>query len=462
LIVAVVAVVAAALTVALSVLPFARFAYNAPELHVAIETAAGVVGGLAAALFLARFLRGGHRSDLVLAWALGLFAVANIFLAALPAALAEGPRSDVVTWSAISCRLLGAGAFALAAFDDRVLSARRRPLTIAAALAGAALALAVLVPWLVGSWLPAAVDPLVSPEESGRPLLPGDPAVLALQLVALALFAAAAVGFTRKAAQTGDDLLRWIALGAVLAAAARLNYFLFPSLYSEWVYTGDFFRLAFYLSLLVGAVREVGHYWRGAADAAVLEERRRIARDLHDGLAQELAFIAVQAARLRATPEASDQLEPVETAARRALGEARRAIAALTRPLDEPFALVLADVAEEVAEREGLNVELSVRVEPDLPREGREELVRIAREAITNAARHARASTVRVEVANDDGVCLRVTDDGIGFDPSAPPRTSASGGFGLVSMHERARALGGELHIRSRAGWGTSVEVVVR
>ena len=454
LIVAVVAVAAAALTVALSVLPFARFAYNAPELHVALEMAAGVIGGLASALFLARFLRGGHRSDLVLAWALGLFAVANIFLAALPAALAEGPRSDVVTWSAISCRLLGAGAFALAAFDDKVLSTRRRPLTMAATLAGAALALAVLVPWLVGSWLPAAVDPLVSPEESGRPLLPGDPAVLALQLVALALFAGATVGFARQADRTGDELLRWIALGSVLAAAARLNYFLFPSLYSEWVYTGDLFRLAFYVSLLVGAGREVGQYWRDAAGAAVLEERRRIARDLHDGLAQELAFIAGQAARA--------QLEQLEAAAGRALGEARRAIAALTRPLDEPLAVVLADIAEEVAEREGLNLELDVGAEPDLAPGAREDLVRIAREAITNAARHGHASVVRVEVTNGDGFRLTIADDGIGFDPSAPPRTSASGGFGLVSMHERAQALGGELHIRSRPGWGTSVEVVVR
>jgi len=460
-IVAVVAVVATALTVALSVLPFVRFAYNAPELHVAIETGAGVIGALACSLFLARFLRGGQRSDLVLAWALGMFSVSNIFLAALPGALSDGPRSDVVTWSAISCRLLGAGAFALAAFDHRILAERRRPAALAAVAAGAALALGVLMPWLVGSWLPAAVDPLVSPEASDRPLLPGDPAVLALQIVALTLFAAAAVGFTRKADRTGDDLLRWIALGAVLAAAARLNYFLFPSLYSEWVYTGDFFRLAFYLTLLVGAAREIGDYWRGAADAAVLEERRRIARDLHDGLAQELAFIAGQTARLRGATGDAEQLGLIETATRRALGEARRAIAALTRPLDEPFALVLADVAEEVAEREGLDLELNVVAEPNLAPEVREELVRIAREAITNAARHARARTVRVEVMNGDGVCLRVADDGIGFDPSALPRPGASGGFGLVSMQERARALGGELRIRSQPGGGTSIEVVV-
>ena len=452
-IVTVLAGLATGLTIALSVLPFVRFAYRAPELHVAIETAAGVIGALAAALFVGRFFRSGSRSDLVLAWSLGIFASTNILLAMLPAALADGPRSEVVTWMAISGRLLGATAFAFAAFDAKVLIDRRRPVAIAATSALLALVLAGLVPSLLGHWLPAAVDPALSPEESGRPLLPGDPTVLGIQLIALALFAAAAAGFARKADRTEDALLRWIALGAVLAAAARLNYFLFPSLYSEWVYTGDFFRLAFYLTLLVGAAREIGHYWRQAAGAAVLEERRRMARDLHDGLAQELAFIAGQAARV--------QLGPVEAAAERALGEARRAIAALTRPLDEPLSVVLADVAEEVAEREGLNLELSIDVEPKLAPQAREELVRIAREAITNVARHAHATTVRVEVVNGGGLRLKVTDDGVGFDASALPPPDGEGGFGLVSMRERALALGGELRIRSEPGGGTLVEVFV-
>jgi signal transduction histidine kinase len=452
-IVAVLAVLAAALTVALTVLPFVRFAYRAPELHVAIESAAGVIGALAASLFLGRFFRSGRRSDLVLSWSLGIFAATNIFLAMLPAALVDGARSDVATWMAISGRLLGAAAFAFAAFDTKVLGDRRRPVAIAATSALAAFVLAGLVPSLLGRWLPAAVDPALSPEESGRPLLPGDPAVIAIQLIALGLFAAAAAGFARKADRTGDALLRWIASGAVLAAAARLNYFLFPSLYSEWVYTGDFFRLAFYLTLLVGAAREVGHFWREAAGAAVLEERRRMARDLHDGLAQELAFIAGQAARAR--------LGQVEAAAQRALGEARRAIAALTRPLDEPLSVVLADLAEEITEREGLLLELDIALEPRLAPQAREELVRIAREAITNVARHAHASTVRVEVVNGDGLWLKVADDGIGFDPSALPESDGEGGFGLVSMRERAVALGGEFSIRSQPGGGTLVEVFV-
>ena len=419
--------------------PALRLARDAPELGVGIKMGAGVVAGLAAYLFLARLRRDGRWSDLLLAVGLAIFAIANVFLAAVPMTLTGGEPSAFASWAPTPVRLLGAVAIAVAAFDARPAGAAQRA---AAAVGGAALAAVAAV---------AAV----SAAAGTRLPDPDDPAALGLELASFVLFAAAAGGFARQAGRTGDDLLRWLAVGSVLAALARLHYVLFPPLGSHWISTGDLFRVAFYVALLVGAVREIGRYQRDAAGAAVLEERRRIARDLHDGLAQELAFIAGQAARLR--------IELLETAAQRALGEARRAIAALTQPLDEPLGAVLADVAEEVAERSGLNLELSIRSEPRLTPDAREDLLRIAREAITNAGRHADARTVLVELANGDGdgLHLRVADDGVGFDPEAVPRPSETGGFGLVSMRERARALGGELRIRSQPGSGTSVEVIV-
>jgi hypothetical protein len=106
-------------------------------------------------------------------------------------------------------------------------------------------------------------------------------------------------GFVNRAERTGEALLAWVAAALVLAALSRLNYFLFPSLYSEFVYTGDFFRIAFYLALLAGVSREIASYQRRLAETAIFQERRRLARDLHDGLAQELAYIAVQSRQLR-------------------------------------------------------------------------------------------------------------------------------------------------------------------
>jgi len=449
------------LTAMLSIAPFVRFAYRGPELHVAIEAACGVIGALAAFLFCTRFLRSRRRSDLALAWSLGIFAFANLFLSAVPAAVAHGERSSFTTWAPIGARVLGTVAFAFAALDTARLARPRRALVLAAGIAAAAVTVVALVPLVAGSSLPAAVDASVSPETSTRPLVIGHPAVLAFQLLSLALFVVGAVGFARAAERTGDELLRWVAVGAVLAALARLNYFLFPSLYSDWVYTGDLFRFAFYAVLLVGAAREVADYWRAAAGAAVLDERRRLARDLHDGLAQELAFITARIAWLRHRSSFADELEAIENAAGRALGEARRAIAALTRPLDEPLGVVLAEVAEDVTERCGMQLELNIRAEPELAPEAREELLRIAREAIMNAARHSRASTVTVELSNAERLHLRVADDGVGFDLRALPPPSVNGGYGLVSMRERAVALGGELSIRSRPGAGTAVELVV-
>jgi signal transduction histidine kinase len=84
--------------------------------------------------------------------------------------------------------------------------------------------------------------------------------------------------------------------------------------------------------------------------------------------------------------------------------------------------------------------------------------VRIACEAITNAGRHGAATDVSLELRNGDGVRLRVVDNGAGFDPA----TRIAGGFGLVSMRERAAAHGGDVQIESNAGQGTEVEVVLR
>jgi signal transduction histidine kinase len=146
----------------------------------------------------------------------------------------------------------------------------------------------------------------------------------------------------------------------------------------------------------------------------------------------------------------------LEGGAARALDESRRAIAALTEPVDRPLDAALAQAAQDVAAREGTRVALALARDVRVPPGTREALVRIAGEAITNAARHGCADLVRIELENGDAIRLRVADTGRGFDPSAPSR-----GFGLVSMRERAQSLGGEFRVTSRPGKGTEVEVIV-
>jgi signal transduction histidine kinase len=451
------ALVSAAATTLIVAVPSLRFAYRAPQLHSALETAATLIGLLAAYLVFGRFRRSGHLDDFVLCCSLALLAGSNLFFAVLPEVLGGG-SDDFGTWARLFGQLLGSAVFAAASVTPRwrVRPSRGQSLLVAIMLPVVLAAVAAAV-YVFGSFLPAGVELLPTADGARRPRLDSDATLLGAQLAGVALYCFAAIGFSRKGRATGDDLMKWLAVGAMFGAFARLNYFLYPSLYTEWVYSGDFFRLAFYISILTAAAREISSYWETLSRTAVLEERRRIARDLHDGLAQELAFIG---RNLRRLDEREAPVARVAASAERALSESRRAIAALTKPLDEPLDVVLANAVRETAEREGTVVDLVLAEGIDLDYSRRDALIRIACEATTNAARHGRARLVRVELATRRRhVRLRVSDDGIGFDTGATAR--ASGGFGLVSMRERAHAVGGSFDVHSRPGAGTTVEALV-
>jgi signal transduction histidine kinase len=144
-------------------------------------------------------------------------------------------------------------------------------------------------------------------------------------------------------------------------------------------------------------------------------------------------------------------------AVERAQLESRRAIHALAPPRNQAVEVALAEAAVEIAERFRMELELDLVPGVRLSPTRAEALVRIACEALTNAARHSGARRVTIRLERDGSlVRMRVSDRGCGFDTTFP-----AGGFGLNSMRDRARSVGGELRICSAPGRGSEVEVAV-
>jgi signal transduction histidine kinase len=195
-------------------------------------------------------------------------------------------------------------------------------------------------------------------------------------------------------------------------------------------------------------------------EIATREERRRVAREIHDGVAQELASLAYVVddvmARTR-DPEVSEQLATIRSELTRVLSDFRHSIFDLRSSTnrDSRLGMALTGYARDVGVSAGLKVHMThVETHDRLHPEAEAELLRIGQEAITNVRKHARAQNLWVTVTvNPPGAHLRVADDGVGIG-SRPP-----GRFGLDIMSERARRIGARLKIGSGPEGGTVVDV---
>jgi signal transduction histidine kinase len=447
-----------ALTVLLSAFPELVPVYGNRSLHVALETIAALVLLLVASVLAGRYRRTASGRDLLALLAVGVLAVNNLFLSVLTTVVTDHP-SAFTTWASHGTYVLGPILLVAAALTpSKPLRRRRRTELLLTVGTVALLGAIVVVTAAFAGELPGQFASPPTDRESLE-LFHQQPILTVLESFAALCFAVAAAALAYHADRERDAFQMWLALFAMIASVAFVNYALFPTLYTELIYAGDIFLLLADLALLIGTTREIATYQDAVTQAAVLEERRRLARDLHDGVAQELAFIASQ---LRWTDGAGshdggepDQiLESVE----RALDESRGAIAALSRPVHEPLHVALAQTAEDVVERLGGRLKLDLQESVEVPPPWRQALARILREAVANAIRHGHARTISVELRDGDRIVLRVSDDGDGFDPSEPhPATR----FGLISMRERTESLGGEFRLSSRPGEGTSVEVLI-
>jgi len=444
-----------AVTAAILGTPYLLFAYHSPDLHLVLDSLDTGVALLVAYLLLGRYSRSGRLQDVLLANGLLLLGLAGIGLTlALRMLGLDDDRGGV--WLPVALRVAGA-ALVLAA---SVVGARRlagrwgRPLKI---LPWATVVVGLGVTWLLRDSLPLALAQ-TPPASAQRPVIAGHVGLLVAHALTALCFAAASVAFAavaRPHAGGRDELIRLLGPAFALAAFARLNYLLFPSLYSDWLYTGDLLRTASYAVLLVGAAREIRHYWSMQAQAAVLEDRRRLARELHDGVVQELAYIRSETHTLAVDSGAGER---ILAACDRALDEARAAVDALGRTSDEPLGFVLHRAARQVADRYNANLEVELDDSVHADDEQRHALIRITREAVSNAIRHGRADRVQLRLdRHGQRRRLLVQDDGEGFDPVSVRQHA--GGYGLTSMEERASSVRGAFSIDSTPGHGTTVAV---
>lgn len=428
--------------------PYLSFGYHSPALHLLLDSVDACVALLLAYLIYGRYRRGRLLADALLADSLLVFAVAGPWLVLGLGALGGARPHGLDVWLPLTVRVVAALLVAASA-----LAGGRR--------AGRATGWALLAPWillllagLVLCALRAELPVPVTDAPAGPiPMMAAHPLLVAAHGLSAACFVAASASFTLRAARGRDELLRWLGPAFALAAFARLNYLLFPSLYTDWLYTGDLLRTGCYALMLVGAAREIGRYWTAQARTAVLEDRRRLARELHDGVVQELGYI-----RSLVHTDGCPREVAVEVtgACDRALDEARAAIDALGRDTRDPLGVVLHRAAHQVEQRYGGTVVVDLDESMDVDDDQQHALVRITREAVSNAIRHGDAGSTSIRLVRvDGGRQLVISDDGRGFDPQA----RAASGYGLVSMRERATALPGSFEVRSAPGTGTTVLV---
>jgi two-component system NarL family sensor kinase len=266
----------------------------------------------------------------------------------------------------------------------------------------------------------------------------------------------------------GTDGLRYHASIPLYAHGKKLGVLNVAS--TDWrELTPDDLRLLYTVGDLLSIAVERARLYAHSAEFGAAEERNRLAREIHDTLAQGLAGIALQLETADALLEAGIDSERIRPALQQALSltrssleEARRSVLDLRaaplegRKLNEALT-ALAETWNSA--KEGLQVDAKVSTgNHPLPARIETGLFRIAQEALNNIVQHAQAKHATLQlVTQPDRVTLTIQDDGHGFDPSTIP----PGRYGLIGLNERARLLGGSLLLHSSPGKGTVIKVMV-
>jgi signal transduction histidine kinase len=426
--------------------PTLRHPYSLPELKLVLATVFLLAGGLVALLSATRFGVEGRRFDLFLSTGFFITSVSWLAFSVVPSiAQADSRRTEL--WAAIIGRMFGWALIAAAPFVGGRIQRRRAVLSNAliASVGG------LIVIWGMSRSFGVTL-PDLNPSHD-----PSVPASLTGVLAAQGLLnLLAIVGFANRFRQKGEDLDRWLALGATLMLFSSLHFLFTPLVRVGDVSQGDYLRVLAYGVLLVGVWRAI----RGSEfGRAVAEERARVAREIHDGLAQYLFTISAHASMLENGADPATTIPALKAAALAAQQEARYAILALSSASGRaPFDAALRRYVDVLTADGALEVELEIDPAIMLGPDEQIELFRIVQEGLANSRKHAGAQRAWVQIGERAGerfVALR--DDGAGFDAS-----EVGAGQGLSNMRERAASIGGALTFSSAPGAGTALEVLLR
>jgi len=420
--------------------------YALPHLKLVLETVGALAGGLVALLAGVRFTTERRRFDLLLC--LGFFvASASTAAFSLAPAIAEHDLTRAEAWTGVVSRLFAWTLIAAAPFARGVASSSRR--TLGNWLVFLIVALASL--WILIHSIESSLPALVPAGNDSPPFL----LTIAYSTNAF-LNLAAIVGFGLRFRDRLDDLDRWLAFGASLMLFSSLHLVFTPLLGNVAVSPGDFLRVLGYGAFCVGVWRAIKAAEFGRA---VADERSRLAREIHDGLAQYLFAVSMHATMLERGGSAAELVPKIKHAAAAAQQEARFAILALSSAGGSaPFDAALQRYIDLLTADGALEVELEIDPRMRLDPDEQIELFRIVQEGLANVRRHAHARRADVRIEQRDGRrVVTIVDDGDGFD-----RAEADGGQGLRNIRSRIGTIGGVLALQTSPGRGTALEVTLR
>jgi len=416
-----------------------------PAARLVLDTTALIAGMLVAILAAARFAVERRRLELILS--AGFVTVsASILLFAIVPALGGTTSARPEAWADVAGRTLG---WALIAAAPAVRGRMRSR--------GAALSICLTAPILAAIWLLARSAGSRLPDITGQLAGARPPLLTAAFGLQALLLLGALVGFGLRYRTRSEDLDRWLALGATLMLFVSLTLIFTPLLGPDYVSQADFLGLLAYGVLIVGVWRAILSSEFGQA---VAEERARVAREIHDGLAQYLFAVSTHAAMLEAGADPAQTLPQLREAAAAAQQEAKFAVLALSSASgNAPFDAALRRYVEFLVADGALAVDLEIDKEIRLGPDEQIEVFRIVQEGLANVRLHAGATHAEVVIGrrSDRERVVVVRDDGDGF--AGEP---AGAGQGLKNMRTRAARIGGSFRLSSAPGRGTAVEVVLR
>jgi signal transduction histidine kinase len=422
-----VALLAASLGLFLSY-PTLRTPYALPELKLVLATVFVLTSGLVAVLSGTRFTVEARRFDLLLC--VGFF-IASLSWFAFT--VVPGIAGSDLRWAQLAGHVVAWGVIAAAPVVRGRVPHRRVALWGSLAVGG----LALIPVWLVAR-------PLERSSTAG---------ILAVQSL---LQLVAVIGFAERYRRRGEDLDQWLSLVGTLTLFASFGSMFTPEAQPDHVARGEFLVLLAHGMLLVGLWRAIHASVFGRA---VAEERARVAREIHDGLAQYLFTVATQTSMLDAGADPRTALPLLKEAATAAQQEARYAILALSSASGRAsFDSALRRYVDVLTADGALAVELEIDPRISLGPDEQIEVFRIVQEGLGNVRRHAGAGRAWVTIGERGGDrYVSVRDDGEGF-----AQETDGAGQGLRNMRERATSIGAALSLSSAPGRGTALEVVLR